>query len=172
MKFYILLSTFSILLFSCGTSNDNKQDIHQPSVAVTQKDTGKVIEKAPALPFIGKKAFEMRPGYSGTGTAHKFIEIKPDGEVYFSFVQMNQADGTETKETYYAGKFKPYMTSIFKEWNNEITEYEITADKIYEVDKNHNRITSEDCCNRDNESLKEKCPCESGYESAEYNTEQ
>lgn len=113
------------------------------------------------LPFIGEKGFETRPGISGSGTPHRYIEIKENGDVYFGFEQENQADGTVTKEKYYAGKYKTYMKCFFKKWGNELTYYKITKEKISEVNKNNKILTGQECCS-DYNSNKE-CPCEDKF---------
>jgi hypothetical protein len=163
MKNSILVIMLSICIVACNnsqteSSNENKRD------ELKYRDTTVVsnINLADSLlPFIGKKAFETRPGVSGTGTPHRYIEIDSSGNIYFSFEQVNQANGDITSGKYYAGKFKKYVKCIFKEWDNEIRYYEIGRDSIYEVDKNNIRLTNEDCCNSDNLDLNDKCPCES-----------
>jgi hypothetical protein len=133
-----------------GSSRDSSNE-YQSSLSEQKK-----------LPFIGKRSFETRPGISGTGTPHRQVEIKNNGDVEFSFEQENQADKTVINGVYNAGKFKAIMRCVFKEWFNEISYYKITPDTIYEVDSNGYLLKLKECC-----SLLEEgdCPCESEYDS-------
>lgn len=115
------------------------------------------------LPFIGKKGFETQPGMSGSGTPSRYIEILENGDVYFGFIQENQADGSITKEKYYAGKYKLQMKCFFKKWNNEVTYYRVTKEKIYEVDKNNKQLKGTECCSLSNSDSNDNCPCQSAY---------
>lgn len=156
MKFNNLFIIFICLLSAGCTSSDMAE-------STTPIDT--VIADQPVqpgkqqLPFIGTRYFETRPGVSGTGTPHRKLEIKAGGTVEFSFIQINQADETETRGTYNAGPFMKIMKCVFTEWDNETRFYEITVDKIYETDSNGVHLTSEECC----PDLEPKCPCESEY---------
>ncbi len=117
------------------------------------------------LPFVGIKNFETRHGVSGTGTPQKHIEIKENGDVFFGFEQYNQAyEASErekhaTKEKYYAGKYQTILKCVFKKWDNEVSYYKVTKDKIYQVKPNGDLLRSEDCCTYSNIDLGSKCPC-------------
>lgn len=112
------------------------------------------------LPFVGKRAFETRHAVSGTGTPHRYVEILDNGDVYFSFEQENQADGTIMIERYYSGKFDKYLRCVFSKLDNETIYYEIAGDKIYELDSNSQHVTNEDCCTLSNIDSADKCLCE------------
>ncbi|HYD22654.1 MAG TPA: hypothetical protein VEB40_14325 [Flavipsychrobacter sp.] len=118
------------------------------------------------LPFIGKRYFETRPGVSGTGTPHKKVEIKENGEVIFSFSQINQADKTETTGKYHAGQFKKIVKCVFEEWDNDTSYYEITKDKIYETDSAGNRLMLDECCGLSADVP--VCSCEDEYDDSQY----
>lgn len=142
----------AMIISSCQNSNSSK--------ILNQQDSSINQTEKQELPFIGKKSFETRVGISGTGTPHKFIEILKNGDVFFSFDQENQADGTTVNEKFYAGKFKRFMFCTFKKLDNDTIYYEITKERIYEVDIKNQRITSDDCCNSTNIDMGNKCPCE------------
>lgn len=150
MKKIFLCSFLAISILSCKKENNE-----------TEKINKKESEQKLDLPFIGKKEFETRPAFSGSGTPVKYVEITKDGNVFFGFVQQNQYDGTVTKERYFTGKFKTYMKCFFKKYGNETTYYRITKDKIYEVDNNNKSIVSEECCTSDNFNSGSNCPCKS-----------
>ncbi|MES2703041.1 MAG: hypothetical protein V4649_10395 [Bacteroidota bacterium] len=114
------------------------------------------------MPFVGKRMFETRPGVSGTGTPHKFVEILANGDVFFSFEQENQSDGTISKERFYAGKYTTYITCSFEKLNSK-TFYEFTKEAIYEVDGQHNRVKNEECCGLTEEADKEGCMCDGEF---------
>ncbi|MCO5230679.1 MAG: hypothetical protein M9958_05945 [Chitinophagales bacterium] len=179
MKHTIFIITIIAQLASCGQNADieNIAEATEP-VAVVERNVvteevipvpepikeespqSKVEEPKLDLPFVGKKEFETMPGISGRGTPQKYIEIMNNGDVYFGFVQENQADNSITKERYYSGKFTTYMKSVFKKWGNEVNYYKITKDKIYEVDKNNKQLTGMECCRYyDNVDLEEECLC-------------
>jgi len=140
-----------LLLSSCA--NDQ--------TAVEEKLPNNYTTEREKLPFVGKRNFETRKGVSGTGTPQRLVEIKENGEVEFSFLQVNQADKAEIKGFYRAGPFKKIMKCVFKEWYTETSFYEITADKIYETDSSGNRLRSDECCGfLDTAGA---CACESEY---------
>lgn len=156
MKNYIPMLALSTILFSC--SNENTPS---PAKAVSNKKQDDAHPPGTAgIPFIGKRDFELRPGYSGAGTAHRMVEITSNGDVFFSFGQINQADGTETEERYYAGKYQRNLKCFFAKWENETTYYELTADTIYELDSHYKRMQSEECCDP-HEVAAPNCPCKS-----------
>ncbi len=158
MKALYLVLAFVISLSSCNNTpheeNKNTGDVKH-ATSTSNKQTG--------LPFVGVREFETRPGISSTGTPHRSIEIKANGAVYFSFGQINQADGTETTEQFFAGKFKKYMVCVFKKLDNETTYYEITKDTIYEVDRNNIRVKHTDCREPDCGAPDSKEAIEEGY---------
>lgn len=185
MRNIIFLLAFSTLIISCSHRNKNKEkelELKERELALKEKEfalkysdsvssnlvnitkpvSNLMPEQKLELPFIGKKEFETRPEFSGTGTPSRNVEILQNGDVYFGFVQENRASGKVTEERYYAGKFKTYMKCFFKKWNNEVTYYKITKEKIYEVDKNNNILRDEECCSS-NSNLGDKCPCESRF---------
>lgn len=184
MRNILILLAFSTLIISCSSQhNKNKEkelELKERELALKEKElalkysdsispnlvnrtkqlSNSVPEQKLELPFIGKREFDTRPGFSGTGTPSRNVEILQNGDVYFEFVQVNRASGEVTEERYYAGKFKTYMKCFFKKWDNEVTYYKITKDKIYEVDKNNKILRDEGCCSSDS-NLDDKCPCES-----------
>lgn len=147
-----------LLLVICSCRLPDRPDAQRETAAQEQ------VADTAGLPFTGIRGFVTRPAVEGTGTPHRFIEIKTNGDVYFSFEQVNQADGTLTRESYYAGKYKLYMKCVFQKLDNETTWYEIGADKIFETDAKHKRISAEDCCSGDLYAEGQQCPCESGYD--------
>lgn len=117
-------------------------------------------EKAP---FIGHRSFDIMKGYSGTGTPHYYLDIKKNGDVHFGYVQVNQADGTETEEEINAGKYAPnkVMKVQFKKFN-ETFFVKFDKNKIYLTDKDGNIANLEGCCSSSESIDKETCTCESG----------
>ena len=182
MRNIIFLFAFSTLIISCGHNNNKEKELElkERELALKEKEfalkysdsastnsinitkANLVPKQKLELPFIGKKEFEIRPEFSGTGTPRRNVEILENGDVYFGFVQENRASGKVTEERYSAGKFKTYMKCFFKKWDNEVTYYKITKEKIYEVDKNNNILRDEECCSS-NSNLGDKCPCESRF---------
>lgn len=155
MKIFSITLLVIISFISC--KNENKPSV-ESNIHSRDRENTKQTDKETGLPFIGKRGFETRPGASGTGTPHRFVEIKANGDVFFCFEQQNQADGTITAERYYAGKYTRYMKCFFKKWDNETTYYEFAQDTIYEIDANKKRIESEECCGLD-EAGDKKCIC-------------
>ena len=151
MKYIQVLLFSSILLLACNNSLDT-----------TKADTTTLIsqkEVAVKLPFIGLREYETRPGSSGTGTPHRYIEIKNNGDVIFLFEQENQSDNAVTKEKYNAGKYKQFMKCIFTKLDNSITYYEINDSLIYEVDAHGQRLKGDDCCHLGDETNNGGCTC-------------
>ncbi len=114
------------------------------------------------LPFTGYRSFDIMKGYSGTGTPHYYMDVKKNGDVYFGYVQVNQADGKETKEEVNAGKYAPnkVMKVVFKEYD-EILMVKFDKDKIYLTDERGNILHLEDCCSSSERINKNTCKCES-----------
>ncbi len=162
MKSIAALLIIVLCLISCG----QKPVPERGAYAGKNGDTT-LVSHSIDLPFVGKRGFETRAGVSGTGTPHRSVEIRKNGDVYFFFEQENQADNTITKERYYAGKFKRYMKCYFKKLDNERTCYEFTKDTIYEVDEHNGRIKSNDCCNNDNVDDKNEFTCKGEFLSIE-----
>ncbi len=169
MKKIFLCSFLAISILSCKKENNETEKINKNEseqkldlsfIEKKGKTNKKESEQKLDLPFIGKREFETRPGYAGSGTPVTYVEITKDGNVFFGFVQENQANGKITRDRYFAGKFKRTMKCIFKDWD-ETTYYRITKDKIYEVDKDNKLIVSEDCCTSNNLDAGGNCPCES-----------
>lgn len=112
------------------------------------------------VPFTGKRSFNIMEGYSGTGTPAYYLDVKKNGDVYFGYVQVNQASGEETAEEMNAGKYNPkVMKAQFKK-SNETFYVKFDKEKIYLTDEKGNIQKSEDCCSS-MESDKESCTCES-----------
>ena len=135
----------------------------QSSIELENKEHIVPATDSAALPFVGRRGFETRPGCSGTGTPHRAVEITKNGDVFFFFEQENQADKTITKERYYAGKFNRYMKCAFKKLDAGISYYEFTKDTIYEVDEHNNRLKNNDCCDNDNVDDKKECTCKGAF---------
>lgn len=164
MKQLFWVSILSLFAFSCSSNNSSQEEtVMEPNSSLLVSDTTKVSRQHKELPFIGKKMFETRPGVSGTGTPQYYIEILENGDTFFSFGQHDMSNNSEIAERYYAGKFTPYIKSIFKKLDNEVRYYYVTRDTIYEVDENHKRLISEECCNID--QTETECPCQSEYYS-------
>ncbi|PRB03338.1 hypothetical protein CQ046_10240 [Chryseobacterium sp. MYb7] len=114
------------------------------------------------VPFTGHRSFDIMKGYSGTGTPHYYVDIKKSGDVHFGYVQVNQADGKETKEEINAGQYAPnkVMKVGFKEYEeNFLVKFD--KDKIYLTDERGNILHLEDCCSSSESVNKDTCKCES-----------
>ena len=133
MRHIIFLLTISLIIMSCGQTDTKQKELElkerelalkEKELLLKQSDTvtsrikatdtaiksaTPIQEEKLDLPFIGKKDFETMPGISGSGTPHRYIEIMQNGDVFFGFIQENQADRSVTKERYFAGKFTTYM---------------------------------------------------------------
>jgi hypothetical protein len=97
-------------------------------------------------PFTGKKDFNIEQGTSGTGTPAYYLDVKNNGDVHFGFVQINQADGTETKEEINAGKYNPKVMKVYFKTYNETFYVKFDKEKIYLTDENGKVKKSDDCC--------------------------
>lgn len=97
-------------------------------------------------PFTGKRDFNIEQGVSGTGTPSYYLDVKNNGDVYFGFVQINQADGTETKEEINAGKYNPKVMKVYFKTYNETFYVKFDKEKIYLTDEKGKIKKSDDCC--------------------------
>ncbi|HCM35316.1 hypothetical protein [Chryseobacterium sp.] len=113
-------------------------------------------------PFTGHRSFDILKGYSGTGTPHYYVDMKKNGDVHFGYVQVNQANGKETKEEINAGKYVPnkVMKVVFKKFN-ETFFVKLDKNKIYLTDEKGNIQNLEGCCSSSESIDKETCTCES-----------
>ncbi|MEG0925828.1 hypothetical protein [Chryseobacterium sp.] len=113
-------------------------------------------------PFNGHRSFDILKGYSGTGTPHYYLDLKKNGDVHFGYVQVNQANGKETKEEINAGKYAPnkVMKVVFKKFN-ETFFVKLNNNKIYLTDEKGNIQNLEGCCSSSESIDKETCTCES-----------
>lgn len=113
-------------------------------------------------PFTGHRSFDILKGYSGTGTPHYYLDVKKNGDVHFGYVQVNQADGKETKEEINAGKYVPnkVMKVVFKKFN-ETFFLKLDKNKIYLTDEKGNIQNLEGCCSSSESIDKDTCTCES-----------
>lgn len=109
-------------------------------------------------PFTGKRDFNIE-GASGSGTPAYYLHVKNNGDVYFGFVQINQADGTETKEEINAGKYDPKVMKVHFRTYNEIFYVKFDKEKIYLTDENGKVKKSDDCCPI-SEITETNCNCE------------
>lgn len=114
------------------------------------------------LPFTGHRSFDILKGYSGTGTPQYYLDVKKTGDVYFGYVQVNQANGKETKEEINAGKYAPnkVMKVVFKKYK-ETFFVKFSKDKIYLTDEKGNIQNLEGCCSAKDSIDKDTCNCES-----------
>ncbi|AZA92083.1 hypothetical protein EG344_09200 [Chryseobacterium sp. G0162] len=114
------------------------------------------------LPFTGHRSFDILKGYSGTGTPQYYLDVKKTGDVYFGYVQVNQANGKETKEEINAGKYAPnkVMKVVFKKYK-ETFFVKFGKDKIYLTDEKGNIQNLEGCCSAKDSIDKDTCNCES-----------
>lgn len=113
-------------------------------------------------PFTGRRDFNIEQGASGSGTPAYYLEVKSNGDVYFGFLQINQADGTETKEEINAGKYNSKVMKVHFKTYNETFYVKFDKEKIYLTDENGNTKKSEDCCPV-SELDKGSCACESVF---------
>jgi len=114
------------------------------------------------VPFVGHRSFDILKGYSGTGTPHYYLDVKKNGDVYFGYVQVNQANGKETKEEVNVGKYavNKIMKVEFKKYK-ETFLLKFNKDKIYLTDEKGNIKNLEGCCSARESIDKETCKCES-----------
>lgn len=115
------------------------------------------------VPFVGHRSFDIMEGYSGTGTPHYYLDVKKSGDVHFGYVQINQANGKETKEEINAGQYSPdkVMKVHFKKFNETLL-VKFDKNKIYLTDEKGNIKSLEGCCSSSESIDKETCTCESG----------
>lgn len=109
-------------------------------------------------PFTGKRSFNIEQGVSGTGTPSYYLETKSNGDVYFGFVQVNQADGTETKEKINAGKYNPNVMKVHFKTYNETFYVKFDKEKIYLTNEKGKIKRSDDCCPV-SEMAAQNCEC-------------
>ena len=112
-------------------------------------------------PFVGKRTFDIIEGYSGTGTPHYYLDVKKNGDVHFGFVQVNQADRTETTEEMNAGKYNPKVMNVRFKKMGENYFVKFDKDTIYLTDEKGNIQKSEDCCSSEESATNETCTCDS-----------
>jgi len=113
-------------------------------------------------PFTGKRDFNILEGYSGTGTPAYYVDVKKNGDVYFGFVQVNQASGEETKEEINAGKYNPKVMKVHFKTYNETFFVKFDKEKIYMTDEKGTIQKSEDCCSV-SETESGNCICDSAF---------
>jgi hypothetical protein len=111
-------------------------------------------------PFTGKRHFNIEQGASGSGTPAYYLDIKKNGNVHFSFLQINQADGKETKEEVNAGKYNADVMKVHFKTYNEIFYLKFDKEKIYLTDAKGNIKKSDDCCPI-SEMAEMNCNCQS-----------
>jgi len=112
------------------------------------------------LPFVGKRIFETRPAVTGTGTPHRFVEILPNGDVFFQYGQQNAGTGMSMDgERYYAGKYGRVLKCEFEKLG-DTRYYIIGKTAILEVDETGHRLSDADCCPNEKVDLVTECPCE------------
>lgn len=114
------------------------------------------------VPFMGHRSFDIMQGYSGTGTPHYYLDVKKNGDVFFGYVQVNQANGKETTEEINAGKYEAnkVMKVHFKKFN-ETFFVKFDKNKIFMTDEKGNIQNLEGCCSSSESMDKETCTCES-----------
>ncbi len=111
-----------------------------------------------APPFTGKRDFVIEEGMSGSGTPAYYLDVKKNGHVYFGFVQVNQADGKETREEYDAGAYNPKVMKVHFKTYNETFYVKFDKERIYLTDSKGNSKKSVDCCPV-SELAETDCPC-------------
>lgn len=121
-----------------------------------------VLAQQGKAPFTGKRSFDIMKGYSGTGTPHYYLDVKKTGDVYFGYVQVNQANGKEMTEEVNAGKYVPnkVMKVHFKKYN-ETFFVKFDKDKIFMTDEKGKVQNLEGCCSSRESVDKDTCNCES-----------
>lgn len=112
------------------------------------------------LPFTGKRDFNIEDGASGSGTPAYYLDVKKNGNVHFGFLQINQADGRETKEEINAGKYNPEVMKVHFKTYNETFYVKFNKEKIYLTDEKGNIKKSDDCCPV-SDLAEMNCSCES-----------
>ncbi len=109
-------------------------------------------------PFTGKRDFVIEDGSNGSGTPAYYVDVKSNGDVHFGFIQVNQADGKETKEEMNAGKYNPKVMKVHFKTYNETFYVKFDKDKIYLTDAKGTVKKSDDCCPV-SEMAELNCPC-------------
>lgn len=112
------------------------------------------------IPFTGKRSFNIEQAGSGSGTPAYYLDVKKNGNVHFGFLQVNQADGTETKEEINAGKYNPAVMKVHFKTYNETFYVKFNKEKIYLTDAKGTIKRSDDCCPV-SEMAYLNCTCES-----------
>lgn len=110
-------------------------------------------------PFTGKRSFNILEGFSGSGTPAYYVDVKKNGDVHFGYVQVNQADGTETSEDINVGKYHTGVMKVHFKKYNEKWNFKFNKDKIYFTDDAGKIMKSEDCCSVQ-ETESSNCECE------------
>lgn len=111
-------------------------------------------------PFTGKRSFNIEQDASGSGTPAYYLDVKKNGNVHFGFLQINQADQTETKEEINAGKYNPKVMKVHFNTYNETFYVKFDKEKIFLTDENGKIKKSDDCCPV-SELASINCNCES-----------
>jgi hypothetical protein len=111
-------------------------------------------------PFTGKRSFNIEQGATGSGTPSYYLNVKNNNDVHFGFIQINQADGTETKEEINAGKYNPKVMKVHFKTYNETFHVKFDKERIYLTDKKGKIKKSDDCCPA-SEMAELNCSCES-----------
>ncbi|MDR2235997.1 MAG: hypothetical protein LBE92_07735 [Chryseobacterium sp.] len=113
-------------------------------------------------PFTGYRSFDIMKGYSGSGTPHYYLDVKKNGDVYFGYVQVNQASREETKEEVNVGKYAPNKVMKVHFKNYEETFFvKFDKNKIYMTDEKGTVQNLEGCCSASESIDKDTCNCES-----------
>lgn len=125
----------------------------------------KVEKPAENLPFVGKRYYNTHPLLSGSGTAQYYIDIKPNGDVFFGYdTPGSNVDGSH-KETN-AGKFKPIMECNSADCATGKL-FSIKLNEVLVVDSKGETVFSSDCCDigetAESEGDEVICPCDSEY---------
>ncbi len=110
-------------------------------------------------PFTGKRSFNILEGFGGSGTPAYYVDVKKNGDVHFGYVQVNQADGTETSEDINVGKYHTGVMKVHFKKYNEKWNFKFNKEKIYFTDEKGNIMKSEDCCSVA-ETESSNCECE------------
>lgn len=111
-------------------------------------------------PFTGKRSFNIEQGATGSGTPSYYLNVKNNNDVHFGFIQINQADGTETKEEINVGKYNPKVMKVHFKTYNETFYVKFDKERIYLTDEKGKIKKSDDCCPA-SEMAELNCSCES-----------
>jgi hypothetical protein len=145
---------FDTLFFDFKTYNDMKKAVFIFLLCVSMLSFAQSKS-----PFTGKRDFVIEQVASGSGTPAYYLDVKSNGDVHFGFVQVNQADGTETKEEINAGKYNPKVMKVHFKTYNETFYVKFDKEKIYLTDEKGNIKKSDDCCPV-SETASTNCNCE------------